>query len=119
MKEHAMPCSNARMIAAIVTVSVLSGLAGLAAYSQDVTTTWRDLSAGKYPQQSGDEIYQAICQGCHMPDGKGAVGAGAYPALYRNSRLAAAAYPLTVVVNGQKAMPHFGDDLTDRQIAEV
>ena len=34
-------------------------------------------------------------------------------------RLAAAIYPITVVVNGQRAMPNFGEDLSDAQIANV
>ena len=54
-----------------------------------------------------------------MPDAKGATGAGAYPALANDSRLNAAIYPITVVINGQRAMPNFGDDLSDEQIAGV
>jgi mono/diheme cytochrome c family protein len=54
-----------------------------------------------------------------MPNAQGAVGAGAYPALANNSRLVAAIYPITVVLNGQRAMPDFGDDLSDAQIANV
>ena len=30
---------------------------------------------------SGEQVYMQICQGCHMPDGRGAQGAGYYPAL--------------------------------------
>jgi len=54
-----------------------------------------------------------------MPDAKGAIGAGAYPALANNIRLIAGIYPITVVINGQRAMPPFGSDLTDLQIANV
>jgi mono/diheme cytochrome c family protein len=79
----------------------------------------QEIYAGGYKQQSGEEIYQGICQGCHMPDAKGAVGAGAYPALAKDLRLAASVYPLTVVLNGQRAMPPFGADLSDEQIANV
>jgi len=79
----------------------------------------QEIYAGTYKQQSGEEIYKGICQGCHMPDAKGAVGAGAYPALANNIRLVAGIYPITVVVNGQRAMPPFGSDLTDIQIANV
>jgi mono/diheme cytochrome c family protein len=68
---------------------------------------------------TGEAIYQGICQGCHMPDAKGAVGAGMYPALAGNAKLKVAAYPLLVVTRGQKAMPEFGSALTDAQIAEV
>lgn len=68
---------------------------------------------------TGEAVFKNICQGCHMPDGKGATGAGAYPALANNPKLAAPAYPAMVVVRGQKAMPEFGTALTDEQIAGV
>ena len=75
---------------------------------------------GGYPQQTGEALYQGICQGCHMPDAKGAVGAGAaYPALAGNRKLAAKAYPELVVLRGQKAMPAFGPSLSDAQVAAV
>jgi mono/diheme cytochrome c family protein len=79
----------------------------------------QEIHAGGYPQQGGEELFKALCQGCHMPDARGAVGAGAYPALAGDVRLAASVYPVTVVVNGQRAMPSFGEDLSDEQIANV
>jgi mono/diheme cytochrome c family protein len=79
----------------------------------------QEIHAGVYPQKTGEELFKGICQGCHMPDAKGAVGAGAYPALAYDSRLVATIYPIMVVVNGQRAMPSFGEDLTDEQIANV
>jgi mono/diheme cytochrome c family protein len=79
----------------------------------------QEIFAGGYPQQTGEALYTGLCQGCHMPNAQGAVGAGAYPALANNSRLVAAIYPITVVLNGQRAMPDFGDDLSDAQIANV
>jgi mono/diheme cytochrome c family protein len=72
-----------------------------------------------YPDQGGEAIYKNICQGCHMPDAKGAAGAGVYPALATNGKLAARGYPIQVVMNGQKAMPEFGSSLSDAQIADV
>jgi len=82
-------------------------------------TEAQEIHAGSYPQQSGEELYQGICQGCHMSDAKGAVGAGAYPALAGDRRLAVSIYPITVVVHGQRAMPSFGPELSDAQIANV
>jgi mono/diheme cytochrome c family protein len=79
----------------------------------------QDIFAGSYPQQSGEELYKGVCQGCHMPNAQGAVGAAAYPALAGDTRLAAAIYPLTVVLNGQRAMPPIGADLSDDQVANV
>ena len=74
---------------------------------------------GMFPMKDGEGIYKGVCQGCHMPDAKGAVGAGAYPALARDANLEIAGYPIGVIVKGQKAMPAFADYLTDQQIAEV
>jgi mono/diheme cytochrome c family protein len=54
-----------------------------------------------------------------MPDAKGAVGAGMYPALAKNPKLEVAGYPVAVVTNGQKAMPAFGGMMSDQQIADV
>jgi mono/diheme cytochrome c family protein len=75
--------------------------------------------AGNIPHQGGEAVYDALCAGCHMPDGEGAVGAGAYPALAENELLAAPSYPINLVVYGQGAMPPFGGLLDDRQIADV
>jgi mono/diheme cytochrome c family protein len=83
------------------------------------TVRSQEIFAGKYTQQTGEDLFRNICQGCHMPDAKGAIGAGAYPALASNPRLAAAIYPITVVLHGQRAMPPFGETLSDEQIASV
>ena len=83
------------------------------------TARAQDFMRGNFKQQSGEDLYKGVCQGCHMPDAKGAVGAGAYPALAGDIRLAQAIYPIAVVVNGQRGMPAFGDLLTDAQIALV
>jgi cytochrome c5 len=72
-----------------------------------------------FPFQGGEAIYEGVCQGCHMPDAKGAVGAGAYPSLAKNENLETAAYPVSVVLKGQKAMPFFAMQLGDQQIADV
>jgi mono/diheme cytochrome c family protein len=72
-----------------------------------------------FAQTQGADIYRGICQGCHMPDARGASGAGAYPALARDRNLEAAAYPVAIVLHGSKAMPGFEDYLTDEQIANV
>ena len=72
-----------------------------------------------FPMQGGEAIYKGVCQGCHMPDAKGAVGAGMYPALAKNEKLETAGYPVGVVVKGQKAMPPLGPYFSDAQIADV
>ena len=75
--------------------------------------------AGDIPHQGGEAVYNAVCAGCHMPDGDGAVGAGAYPSLANNELLDAPSYPINLVIYGQGAMPPFGGLLDDRQIADV
>ena len=72
-----------------------------------------------FPQQGGEAIFRGVCQDCHMPNAKGAIGAGMYPALARDPKLEVAGYPISVVVNGQKAMPAFGPMFSDQQIADV
>ncbi|WP_284261166.1 c-type cytochrome [Roseicyclus amphidinii] len=76
-------------------------------------------TAGEIPHREGEAIYRAICAGCHMPDGTGAVGAGTYPTLADNALLEAPAYPIYLVLKGQAAMPPLGGVLDDAQIAEV
>lgn len=81
---------------------------------------------------SGEEIYKRVCQGCHMPDGRGAQGAGTYPALADNAHLASAQFTAATVALGRHNMPHFAAQpelggfesfvtlhLDDRQIAAV
>lgn len=72
-----------------------------------------------FDEMTGEDLFQGICQGCHMEGGQGATGAGAYPALKGNPRVASAAYPIYMVVNGQGGMPGFKDYLSDEQVAEV
>jgi mono/diheme cytochrome c family protein len=72
-----------------------------------------------FPQRDGRGLYNAICAGCHMPDARGAVGAGAYPALAADPNLASAGYPIYMVLYGRKAMPGFGGFLDDAQVAAV
>jgi mono/diheme cytochrome c family protein len=74
---------------------------------------------GPFPFQGGQAIFTGVCQGCHMPDAKGATGAGTYPALAHNPKLETAGYPISVIVNGQKAMPPLGKMLNDKQVADV
>lgn len=70
-------------------------------------------------EPDGEGVFRALCAGCHMPDRKGAVGAGHYPALIDNDNLAVGDYIVTVITHGQKAMPPFGQMLSDEQILAV
>jgi mono/diheme cytochrome c family protein len=74
---------------------------------------------GRFIHSDGETLYRAVCQGCHMPDARGARGAGEYPALAGNAKLASAAFPTARVLNGWRGMPRFAEMLSDAQIAEV
>lgn len=71
-----------------------------------------------YPFKSGKEIYENVCQACHMPDAKGAVGAAAYPALAGNPSLEAGIYPVMIILRGLRSMPSF-PELDDEQIVAL
>ncbi|MBV8683324.1 MAG: cytochrome c [Caulobacteraceae bacterium] len=79
----------------------------------------QDFAFGNFKEQTGESLWQGICQGCHMPNAQGAVGAGAYPKLAGDPLLASNIYPVMMVLNGHKAMPAFGANLSDAQVAEV
>ena len=98
----------------LVTLALVVAGAARAQFSDPDFIASKDI-----PHATGEQIFTHICQGCHMPDGKGAVGAGHYPALANNPKLASAAYPVVMVVNGRGAMPSFGSGLSDAQIADV
>ena len=79
---------------------------------------------------NGEQIYDHICQGCHMPGGVGAAGAGAYPRLAGNKKFGSWAFVALTVLDGRNGMPPFGfpagrgmdsgpAHLSDAQIADV
>ena len=87
-------------------------------------TALADAAGGSMPPSAlavddGAAIYRHVCQGCHMADGRGAVGAGTIPALAGNERLEAAAFPVHVVLHGFGGMPPVGWILNDNQVAAV
>jgi mono/diheme cytochrome c family protein len=94
-------------------------LACVAVLSLSGSASAQDYFSGHFAQQSGEAVFKNICQGCHMPNAQGAVGAGHYPALANNPKLVESGYPVMMVMNGNKAMPSFGGDLDDTQIANV
>lgn len=79
----------------------------------------------------GEQVYTHICQGCHMADGKGAVGAGYYPAFTGNPNVASAQYMALTILYGRRNMPSFVEGgasgnqlwfsvaLNDEQVANV
>ncbi|MEJ0099459.1 MAG: cytochrome c [Pseudomonadota bacterium] len=88
--------------------------------------------AADAPTDTGEHVYKTICQGCHMPEGQGATGAGTYPKLASNPRLVSWQYAAMTILLGRHGMPAFGGvpdvepavakmagALTDEQIAAV
>jgi mono/diheme cytochrome c family protein len=102
-----------------LAVALAAGLSVSTVPAVTQPADFRFANPTRFMAQTGEALYADICQGCHMPEGIGAVGAGAYPALARNPKLASAPYPLSLVINGHNAMPPFGDLLTDEQVAAV
>jgi mono/diheme cytochrome c family protein len=74
--------------------------------------------AQAYPFKSGKDIYEHVCQACHMPDAKGAIGAAAYPPLAGNQSLEAGVYPVMIILRGIRSMPSF-PELDDEQIVAL
>jgi mono/diheme cytochrome c family protein len=80
----------------------------------------RTFSSGySFVEMTGEELFTNVCQGCHMPDAAGAAGAGSYPSLVADRNLEESGYAVYLVTNGRRAMPPFGDMMTDGQIAAV
>jgi mono/diheme cytochrome c family protein len=112
--------SNLRTAFAMMPAALL--LLSLPAYAQSAGRSVSEpaLSPGyRFIENSGEELFANVCQGCHMPDGKGATGAGTYPSLAGDKALETAGYPVYVVVNGQHGMPPVGIMMTDDQVAAV
>ncbi len=109
------------MTRAVAGLSVLIALAALTpARADDAASSAPVVSTGpRFVEQSGEALFANVCQGCHMPNGEGARGAGAYPPLANDEALAANGYPVYVVVNGLRGMPPVGAMMSDEQVAAV
>jgi mono/diheme cytochrome c family protein len=101
----------------LAVVSLLS--VALPSFAQDAAKEPTFSPGYKFAETSGEALFANICQGCHMPDARGAAGAGAYPSLQDDKNLQTPGYPLTIVLNGQRAMPPFGAMMSDEQVAAV
>jgi mono/diheme cytochrome c family protein len=110
-----------RLTALLLAAGVTTG-----AYADDSAFT----STAGIGNASGADIYTHICQGCHMAQGQGAVGAGHYPQLAGDPALVSWQYVALTVLNGKNGMPAFGlpvsqvwkirsAHLSDAQVAAV
>lgn len=114
--RSALPLASVAIAGMVLMLSAPSVQADEQTRSRPLTS----LSTGfRFTEQTGAELFASVCQGCHMPDGGGATGAGTYPSLQKDSNLETSGYPVYVVVRGQKAMPPVGAMMSDEQVAAV
>jgi mono/diheme cytochrome c family protein len=116
---------NAWLIRRCVALLLGAGATGIVGADDSAFTSTAGAGA-----LSGAEVYLHICQGCHMPAGQGAVGAGHYPKLAGDPALVSWQYVALTVLQGKDGMPPFGlpadqvletrtVHLSDAQIADV
>ncbi len=118
MTEHSI--LSARSLRVALRIAAFAGACAVPLSIHASDSPKPGISDGtRFSERDGESLYRAICQGCHMPDGQGARGAGAYPALANNPRLAASAYPVLNVLRGLRGMPAFKSYLDDEQVAAV
>ena len=115
------PSPKNRLAPAFAAVLLATALPAVAqnAKAQTPTAPPIRVERGHFTMTDGESIYRNVCQACHMADAMGAKGAGIYPALANDKKLAASAYPIRAVVLGQKGMPPFGAYFDDEQVAAV
>jgi mono/diheme cytochrome c family protein len=85
----------ALMSAMLIEVPALANTAGILDTTPLATT-------------DGQQIYEHVCRGCHMPDAGGAVGAGRYPALAKDPALVSRQFMALTILVGRRNMPAFG-----------
>jgi len=122
--------AHLRKPAVRVVMAALLALAAGSAQPDTSKAVFGLFGVGHLESTSGEVIYQQICQGCHMPDGRGAAGAGRYPALAGDRALLSAQFMAVTLIEGRRDMPAFGGKsqegfsymvptLDDEQIAAV
>ncbi|MEP6547963.1 MAG: cytochrome c [Gammaproteobacteria bacterium] len=107
MNTSTLSPQAARCLCAAIVVSVLLIIAVLVEQPVRADTTGI-MDPTPLSTTDGRQIYEHICQGCHMPDAGGAVGAGYYPALAKDPTLVSRQYMALTVLKGRRNMPAFG-----------
>jgi mono/diheme cytochrome c family protein len=112
--------SNVKQAAGVALAALSLQLIWPALGADDPPVRSRTFSSGyRFVEMSGEELYVNVCRGCHMMDAMGASGAGSFPSLVANRNLEASGYAIDLVLNGRRAMPPFGEMMSDDQIAAV
>jgi mono/diheme cytochrome c family protein len=109
-----------RRVALRAVALVVSAAVGAPALADEAPANSATMSHGwEFSEQGGAELFRNVCAGCHQPDAKGAVGAGAYPSLVADKKLDSSNFMLAVLLGGLKGMPPVGDMMSDAQVADV
>ena len=123
--------ATASRAAVISAMTVATAVAAVLAFTGPAAADDSAFTANEnIGNATGAEIYSHICQGCHMPGGAGAVGAGHYPKLAGDPALVSWQYAAITVLNGKNGMLAFAlpptqmletrsAHLTDAQVADV
>ena len=125
MRWHS-PQARGRRLFSALWLALAGAAVGTAVRADDAGI----LNAALLDTTDGHQIYEAICQGCHMSAAQGAVGAGHFPALAKDATLASRQYMAITLLMGRRNMPAFGAKhaigfggppatLTEEQIAAV
>jgi len=99
--------------AALALAFWLAGAAAVAAQTPFLSKGWT------FDEADGAALYAHVCSACHRADGEGMTGAGSYPALKGDPRLASTDYLIVVLLDGQRAMPALGRAMNDAQLADL
>jgi mono/diheme cytochrome c family protein len=109
-----------RLVTLRAVALVASAAVSAPALAEDAPAKGAAMSHGwEFGEQGGAELFANVCAACHQPDAKGAVGAGAYPPLANDTKLASAEFMLDVLLRGRKGMAPLGDMMSDAQVADV
>jgi mono/diheme cytochrome c family protein len=109
-----------RLVAARAVAFVVSAAVGAPALADEAPANSGAMSRGwEFSEQGGADLFRNVCAACHQADARGAVGAGAYPPLADDQKLASSEFMMNVLLRGLKAMPPVGDMMSDAQVAEV
>jgi mono/diheme cytochrome c family protein len=104
----------------LLLIAAAAVAAGAALSTPTVAQDRPGASADVDISNDGKEIYEQICQACHMADAKGGGESGAMiPALAGNQNLADKDYAIIILLKGRGGMPWFTDILDKQQIAAV
>jgi mono/diheme cytochrome c family protein len=109
-------------LAALCSIAIVAlGAAGASPVAaDDASPQSAAMSHGwGFSEQGGADLFRNICAGCHQADAKGAVGAGAYPALVADEQLASADFMMRILLGGLRDMPPVGNMMSDAQVADV